>query len=594
MKKILKFNICIFMIFSIVMYGSTSLAANLNKQIKVAINPVKIIVNGKPATIDNFEYSGRIYAQAQDLSYLLNTEYLYNSKTKVVTISPKSPVKRIIPAKRIFSSIKEGTQKTLKVINNFVNIKKNGKTVFVENYNLDGVIFISVEEFTNLLNKDYLLDTKARKITLTEKKPEAPLFTQNTTKRTEGDVLVTISNWSNSSIKEYKIDKGLWVKYTEPILITSNVTIYARGTNIAGITSETVSFKVNNIHKLLSKVEVSQFNASVVKVISYNKNNIEYATGSGFYISDDGNVVTNYHVIDKASYIEVENSNKVKFKVSGVLSYSVEKDLAILKLDSSNVVAPINLGDSDKIALGDDVVTIGYPLGLQITVAFGNVSSISPDIKRKGYNNIQISAPISHGSSGGALFNMYGEVIGVIYATVEAGQNLNYAIPINDLKPMLEMKQLKTLSEVRDEVYVNMTYENFSDYLYYDYFEYNLGEYKLSLNSIYTYETKNEPNSLNVILYQYPNDYSVIEKAEANKDKSIIEKWIKVIKDEVKSKYPSKNITVGLCHAEYSTTYPNAQDPNMLAYDKDVGEWAIFKYKIIYYYEMGDYKFYWE
>lgn len=158
------------------------------------------------------------------------------------------------------------------------------------------------------------------------------------------------------------------------------------------------------------------------------------ASGSGFIISTDGRIVTNHHVIDGAISGTVTLNDKTTFTDIKVLGWDKEGDLAIIKVAGSNMPA-VTLGDSDKVVIGEAVVAIGSPLGLQNTVSSGIVSA-----RRDGY--LQTTAPISHGSSGGALFNMYGEVIGITSAGMEEGANLGFAIPINDVKALATNKTL--------------------------------------------------------------------------------------------------------------------------------------------------------
>ncbi|MFA4953889.1 MAG: trypsin-like peptidase domain-containing protein [Patescibacteria group bacterium] len=152
------------------------------------------------------------------------------------------------------------------------------------------------------------------------------------------------------------------------------------------------------------------------------------ASGSGFIISTDGRIVTNYHVIDGAVSGKVVLNDSTTFTDIKVLGWNKEGDLAIIKVAGSGLPA-VALGNSDAAQIGEAVVAIGSPLGLQNTVSTGIVSA-----RREGY--LQTTAPISHGSSGGALFNMMGEVIGITSAGMEEGANLGFAIPINEVKSL--------------------------------------------------------------------------------------------------------------------------------------------------------------
>lgn len=150
----------------------------------------------------------------------------------------------------------------------------------------------------------------------------------------------------------------------------------------------------------------------------------EDSQGSGFIVSPDGKIVTNYHVIDLAKSIKIIFNDRTEYTGSvKVLGYDKERDLAVIKIDKQ-YLPTLQVGNSDSVEMGNDVYTIGSPLGLSNTLSEGIVSAVREDY-------IQISAPISHGSSGGALLNEYGEVVGVTTAVMNNGENLGFAIPIN-------------------------------------------------------------------------------------------------------------------------------------------------------------------
>jgi S1-C subfamily serine protease len=204
--------------------------------------------------------------------------------------------------------------------------------------------------------------------------------------------------------------------------------------------------------------EIAKSSASIFLIESYNSKYELMGTGSGFLVDDIGSIVTNYHVIDKAKYITVIDSKQRKYNISQVSNYNVSDDLAILKLDYKLDMPKLVLGDSQTIDLGEDVVTIGSPLGLQNTISNGIVSGL-----RKNGSKIQITAPITFGSSGGALFNMYGKVIGVTSSGVDGSGNLNFAIPINTVKNLLYNDYKYTLQKVYEYehmiFYSDATYE---------------------------------------------------------------------------------------------------------------------------------------
>ena len=160
--------------------------------------------------------------------------------------------------------------------------------------------------------------------------------------------------------------------------------------------------------------------------------------GSGFFVGD-GLIVTNYHVIEDATrgtakLVGAEQTHDIE----GYIAIDKDHDLAILKV--ANLYAPpLPLGDSDTIQIGEVVYAVGNPRGLEGTFSDGIISNIQSD-GNSGIRGevIQMTAPISQGSSGGAVLNSSGEVIGVAASIRRDGQNLNFAIPVNYLKALLD------------------------------------------------------------------------------------------------------------------------------------------------------------
>ena len=174
---------------------------------------------------------------------------------------------------------------------------------------------------------------------------------------------------------------------------------------------------------------------AVVSIVVSDKNGHPLAQGSGFLISKDGQVVTNYHVIKNGSSAVIKFPDGAFFVVDGVLASDKDRDVAIIKAHGNDFRA-LTLGDSNRLQVGEEVVAIGSPLSLESTVSNGIVSAIRT-VEDEGGKFLQITVPISPGSSGGPLFNMSGKVVGITTSHIKGGENLNFAIPINDVKPML-------------------------------------------------------------------------------------------------------------------------------------------------------------
>ena len=171
------------------------------------------------------------------------------------------------------------------------------------------------------------------------------------------------------------------------------------------------------------------------------------ASGSGFIISTDGYILTNYHVIESSDSITVSLYDGSAYDAA-LIGYDESNDIAVLKVEADNL-SPVILGDSDNLNVGDSVVAIGNPLGeLTFSLTAGLVSAMDREVTLSSsvtMNLIQTDCAINSGNSGGALFNMYGEVIGVTNAKYSSSSsseasidNIGFAIPINSVRSIVE------------------------------------------------------------------------------------------------------------------------------------------------------------
>ena len=163
--------------------------------------------------------------------------------------------------------------------------------------------------------------------------------------------------------------------------------------------------------------------------------------GSGFIIKENGTVITNNHVISEADDILIKvNSKEYKAKVIGADPYM---DVAVLKMQTSDKFTPVKFGNSDKARVGDWVVAIGNPFGLGGTVTSGIISARNRDIGMTRYDDfIQTDASINQGNSGGPLFNLTGEVVGINTAIIAPGRSgsigIGFAIPANAASKVID------------------------------------------------------------------------------------------------------------------------------------------------------------
>lgn len=167
------------------------------------------------------------------------------------------------------------------------------------------------------------------------------------------------------------------------------------------------------------------------------------ASGSGFVFTNDGYILTNYHVVEDSDSITVRLYNGESFSAA-LVGFDQSNDVAVLKIEAKDLT-PVILGDSDNMNVGDSVVAIGNPLGeLTFSLTAGAVSALDREITMSTgvtMNLMQTDCAINSGNSGGALFNLYGEVIGITNAKYSSSSsteasidNIGFAIPINDAR----------------------------------------------------------------------------------------------------------------------------------------------------------------
>ena len=190
------------------------------------------------------------------------------------------------------------------------------------------------------------------------------------------------------------------------------------------------------------------------------------ATGTGFIISEDGEILTNYHVVENAEKLTITMHNGKEYPAE-LLGYEAESDVALLKIDVEGLQA-VKLGDSDALAVGDQVAAIGNPLGeLTYTMTVGYVSAKSRAVytDEMPITMMQIDAAINSGNSGGPLFNLAGEVVGITTAKYSGSINgsaeiegIGFAIPINDALSIVD--DLRQYGSVKNRAYIGVTVTN--------------------------------------------------------------------------------------------------------------------------------------
>lgn len=232
--------------------------------------------------------------------------------------------------------------------------------------------------------------------------------------------------------------------------------------------AEITTVKVDGA-KQLTMPEVYAANVNSVVSINVSAKSTNYfgqtvenaASGSGFVITEDGYIVTNYHVIDGASSVKVTLYNGDTYDAS-IIGGEEDYDVAVIKIDV-NGLTPVVLGNSSKIAIGETIAAIGNPLGeLTFSMSQGIVSCVDRAINVDGtpFNMIQVDCSINPGNSGGPLVNTYGEVVGIVSAKYSSYssttvEGIGFAIPINDVSAIIE--DIMTNGYVTNKPYIGIT-----------------------------------------------------------------------------------------------------------------------------------------
>lgn len=220
---------------------------------------------------------------------------------------------------------------------------------------------------------------------------------------------------------------------------------------------ENVTVDINEIEtgKLMTAAEVYAKNVnstvgiqtSITSTNLWGQQTTSAASGSGFILTADGYIVTNYHVIQNANSVTVSTYGGTSYSAK-IVGYDESNDLAVLKIEATGL-SPVVLGSSEKLNVGDTVLAIGNPLGeLTFSLTTGVVSALNREVTFSGgtvMDLLQTDCAINSGNSGGALFNLYGEVVGITNAKYSGSSssgasidNIAFAIPIDSVRAIVE------------------------------------------------------------------------------------------------------------------------------------------------------------
>lgn len=280
---------------------------------------------------------------------------------------------------------------------------------------------------------------------------------------------------NNEGKKTIKIENNTETVAKKPIKVTSNEEIM-KEENVKSASSgfEKKSAKSKILWLLIPLIaiviiyiiinnvppDIETIKDSIVMIKTYDYDGNELATGSGFCAFKNNYIVTNYHVIDGAYEIDIITDENRTYKINKILIFNEYDDLAII---SGNFeLTPLKIGSVSNLKAGEKITAIGSPKGQLNTVSTGVISNADNDY------DIRITAPISPGSSGGALLNKNGKVIGITFATYNSydSQNINYAISINYLNKMYSALETDDIITINNNNYTRFMGDlnNFDDY----------------------------------------------------------------------------------------------------------------------------------
>jgi S1-C subfamily serine protease len=278
---------------------------------------------------------------------------------------------------------------------------------------------------------------------------------------------------------------------------------------------------------------------STVLLVMEDSNSQPISLGSGFFVSDV-EVASNLHVVEGAArgYARILDQ-KQNYNIEGFTAIDLERDLVVLRISGIRA-SNLPLGNSNNVQVGETVYAVGNPQGLEGTFSQGIVSSI----RQIGDNKLlQITAPISPGSSGGPVINTRGEVIGVSFASFSDGQNLNFAIPSNylktlvetsgSIKPLAQAKPVKAQKSIASDFGRPSTEGIVGDQLIWTYPRIQYGAYSFSLQNklresvknirclVIFYDEKENPIDVNHVFYSGTIPAGLAKRVTSNVDGSV-------------------------------------------------------------------------
>lgn len=213
-------------------------------------------------------------------------------------------------------------------------------------------------------------------------------------------------------------------------------------TSVITLTQQDLKSQISEIKATSSSDFSGIIEQSIPAVVSIRT---DISQGTGFIISKDGYIVTNFHILEDVAIIQVVLSNQDK-KEAHLIGYSDNYDVALLKITGDH--SYLRLGNSDDVSVGEKVIAIGNPLGLQFSASEGIVSGVHRKVSESPGKYIQTDAALNPGNSGGPLIDKSGEVIGINNFKVAGSENLGFALESNDIKFIINEISSKKFNQI--------------------------------------------------------------------------------------------------------------------------------------------------
>ncbi len=329
----------------------------------------------------------------------------------------------------------------------------------------------------------------------------------------------------------------------------------------------------NQSQKELTSVQIARLADAVVMLDVTGYDGSKWS-GSGFYVSSDGNITTNYHVIEGAKSITVTEQNGYTYS-SNIIILGFDKKLDIAAININRTVSSyFSLGPTEDVQVGEKIYTIGSPYGYTNTVSDGLVSSIRTGL-------IQISAPISPGNSGGVLINRFGKAIGITSSGLPDGENIGFVIPIQQYLDMPKTMRISLTGYFQPTVSTKISFEAFEQYLSKEF-----GSLTISKNTVFLKDiiiSGDNYDSPSIYLFYYLDNTNIEDFKAWTANQQNREK-IAYFMAQAASKlgnYYGKNVYMDITYVGYYLRYPsefakNAIYDNTIDFLENLNEWSVY------------------